>query len=155
MVALTNSITIEAPPTFPYLVSIGLAFGDLVLGDTPKITRQIERITDGTGVNKAGDRKNSEVNKTELLKPCCRISFCGSFCVFIVMISLNWGMAAYGSSRMDGLNSIFRSTTLTVYVSDTNELTPMMHSLTHGADNVYLLPGPSCNLVCNVLNDEF
>jgi hypothetical protein len=31
---------------------------------------------------------------------------------------------------MDGHNSIFRSTTLTVSVGDTNELTPMMHSLT-------------------------
>jgi hypothetical protein len=39
--------------------------------------------------------------------------------------------------------------------NNTNELTPIMHFLTHGADNVYLLPGPSCDQVCNVLNDEF
>jgi hypothetical protein len=75
MVALTDSITIEAPPMFPYLESIGLAFGDLVLGDTCEIAWQIERIADNAGADKAGDRKNSEVNKTELLKPCCRISF--------------------------------------------------------------------------------
>ena len=53
------------------------------------------------------------------------------------MVTPDWGMIVYGSSRIDDDANFSGTATLPPIIGDTNELMPVVHSPTQESDNVY------------------
>jgi len=61
------------------------------------------------------------------------------------MVTPDWGMIVYGSSRIDDDANFSGTATLPPIIGDTNELMPVVHSPTQESDNVYLLLASAYN----------
>jgi hypothetical protein len=67
------------------------------------------------------------------------------------MITPDWGMTVYGSSRIDAAANFSGTDDLPPIIDDTNELKPAVHSPTQESDNVYLLLKSAYSEVCTLL----
>jgi hypothetical protein len=67
------------------------------------------------------------------------------------MVTPDWGMIVYGSSRLDAAANFSGTATLPPMIGDTNEPTPVVHPPTQESDNVYLLLASEYNQVSTVL----